>query len=248
MPTDADGVQPDLLADALSSSGAKLAVLQPLFANPTGVSLAPSRRSEVLGAVAACRAFLLEDDYARDLAYPGTAAPPPLLADDQDGHVIYLRTLSNSTAPSMRVAGIVARGPALRRLRHGRLVDDLFVSGVLQAAALDVVTASGWRRYLGSLQRTLAARMATALSALATLPVIVPATPRGGITLWLRLPDGVDDVEFADAAAKVGVAILAGRPWFPAEPPGSFVRLSIAAADEPAITTAVERLATLFDR
>lgn len=246
VPTDADGVQPDLLADALSSSGAKLAVLQPLFANPTGVSLAPSRRSEVLGAVAACRAFLLEDDYARDLAYPGTAAPPPLLADDQDGHVIYLRTLSKSTAPSMRVAGIVARGPALRRLRHGRLVDDLFVSGVLQAAAFDVVTAPAWRRYLTSLRRALASRMAAAVAAVDALPVTVPVVPRGGFTLWLRLPDRVDDVEFTEAAAKVGVAILPGRPWFPAEAPGSFVRLAVAAADEHAITTAVERVGVLL--
>ncbi|MEE3922172.1 hypothetical protein V2I01_39355 [Micromonospora sp. BRA006-A] len=43
---------------------------------------------------------------------------------------------SPSTAPGLRIAAIGARGPAGARLRAARLLDDLFVAGPLQQAAV----------------------------------------------------------------------------------------------------------------
>ena len=78
--------------------GARRRLLQPLFANPHGATLAPERRAAVLDAVRAAGAFLVEDDAFRDLALdPGSGAsrraasggfgsgsvPPPLVADDR---------------------------------------------------------------------------------------------------------------------------------------------------------------------
>jgi DNA-binding transcriptional MocR family regulator len=51
VPVDRDGVRPDLLADAFERTGARLFVCQPLFANPTGATLAADRRAAVLDAV-----------------------------------------------------------------------------------------------------------------------------------------------------------------------------------------------------
>ena len=75
VPADARGVRPDLLADALERSGARLVYLQPIHANPHGATLAPERRADVLEAVRAANAFLIEDDAFRDLELrPGAAA------------------------------------------------------------------------------------------------------------------------------------------------------------------------------
>ena len=43
VPGDRDGVLPDALADAVARSGARLAYLQPRYANPTGTVLVPER-------------------------------------------------------------------------------------------------------------------------------------------------------------------------------------------------------------
>ncbi|CAM5728799.1 hypothetical protein SBADM41S_12109 [Streptomyces badius] len=43
VPVDADGVRPELLADAFRATGARVLVTQPLFQNPTGATLAPAR-------------------------------------------------------------------------------------------------------------------------------------------------------------------------------------------------------------
>ena len=55
VPGDRDGVLPDVLADALARTGARLVYLQPRYANPAGAVLAPDRREAVLAAVRAAR-------------------------------------------------------------------------------------------------------------------------------------------------------------------------------------------------
>jgi DNA-binding transcriptional MocR family regulator len=141
VPCDQDGVLPDALADALARTGARLAYLQPRYTNPTGAVLAPHRRGAVLAAAASRGVFIVEDDWVRDLDL-GQASPPPLVTMDDDGHVIYLRSLTKPVAAGLRVAGLAARGPVLARLRRGRISDDLFVAPVLQQIALDVLTAA----------------------------------------------------------------------------------------------------------
>ncbi|EWM17041.1 transcriptional regulator, GntR family [Kutzneria sp. 744] len=137
VPADADGVRPDLLNAAFARTGAKVFYCQPLYANPHGAVLSRERRPEVLAVLAKHGAFLIEDDFARDLVIDGTP-PPPLAADDIHGHVIYLRSLTKSAAPGLRVAAIGARGAAGARLRSARVMDDFFVAGPLQLAALEI--------------------------------------------------------------------------------------------------------------
>ncbi|MFI7650595.1 PLP-dependent aminotransferase family protein [Micromonospora sp. NPDC049460] len=243
VPADADGVRPDQLAAAFTRTGARLFYCQPLYANPTGATLAAHRRAEVCAAVRDAGAFLIEDDYARDLAIDGEATPP-LAADDPDGHVVYLRSLTKSAAPGLRVAAIGARGPAGARLRAGRLLDDFFVAGPLQQATIEFVTSPAWARHHRTVRAALQARRAALLAALRRhLPPLAPqVVPRGGLHLWARLPDGTDDVALAAAAAHEGVVVFPGRPWYAAEPPAPHLRLTYAAAPPDLMDEAVRRL------
>jgi DNA-binding transcriptional MocR family regulator len=242
--SDADGVRPDLLAEALRRSAARVFYCQPLFANPSGATLAADRREPVLDAVAAAGAFLIEDDWARDLAIDADP-PPPLAAADRDGHVVYLRSLTKSAAPGLRVAAVGARGAAGARLRAVRIVDDLFVAGPLQEAALELLATPAWRRHLRRLRGLLRERRDALAAALERhLPELgVAARPGGGLHLWAALPDGADDVALAAAAAARDVVVYPGRPWFPAEPPGPFLRLTFAGAPPEALEEGVRRLA-----
>ena len=67
--------------------------------------------------------------------------------------------------------------------------------------------------------------------------------PSGGMHLWVRLPDRVDAEDLARRAADAGVIVSPGRRWFPAEPTGSFLRVSYACAGEGELHRAVETLA-----
>jgi DNA-binding transcriptional MocR family regulator len=250
VPTDTGGVRPDLLAAALRATQAKVVVLQPLYANPHGATLAPERRAEVLQVVRDAGAFLVEDDYARDLALDDDPPPPPLAAEDRDGHVVYIRSLSKAAAPGLRVGAIAARGAAGARIRAARVVDDFFVPGPLQEAALDLVSSPAYRRHRKATAAALTERRDALVAAIRRhLPEARIATiPRGGFSLWVALPDHLDDLAVAAAAAQQGVVVSPGRPWFPSDAPGPHLRVSFAGAPAGDLERGVAILASVIER
>ncbi|MFE0804940.1 PLP-dependent aminotransferase family protein [Streptomyces sp. NPDC058812] len=242
VPVDADGVRPALLADAFRATGARVFVCQPLFQNPTGAVLAPERRGEVLRIARAAGAFVVEDDFVRRLVHEDAGPlPAPLAADDPDGVVVHVCSLTKATSPSFRVSALAARGPVLERLRAIQVVDTFFVPRPLQEAALELVGSPAWPRHLRAVSAELKARRDAMTSALRLhLPeVSLPHIPSGGYHLWLRLPEGTGGTAQAfgsggesaltSAALRAGVAITPGRPYFSAEPPAAHLRLSFAA-------------------
>ncbi|MFG2467992.1 PLP-dependent aminotransferase family protein [Streptomyces canus] len=251
VPVDADGVKPALLADAFRATGARVFVCQPLFQNPTGAVLAPERRGEVLRIAREAGAFVVEDDFVRRLVHEDAGPlPRPLAADDPDGVVVHVGSLTKATSPSFRVSALAARGPVLERLRAIQVVDTFFVPRPLQEAALELVGSPAWPRHLGTISAELKARRDTMTATLRLeLPELaLPHIPSGGYHLWLRLPDGTDETALTAAALRAGVAVTPGRPYFSAEPPAGHVRLSFAAVAGPQeIKEGVRRLRTACD-
>lgn len=247
VPADADGVRPDLLVAAFARSQARLFYCQPLHANPHGAVLAADRRRAVLDAVAEAGAFLVEDDYARDLTIDGQP-PPPLVAADTDGHVVYIRSLTKPAAPGLRVAAVAARGPAAARLRAIRMVDDFFVAGPLQETALELVTAPSWPRHLRRVRKALRERRDTLVAAVRESfgAQSLPYVPTGGFHLWISLPTPIDDEVLAELAMRSDLIVTAGRHWFPAEAPAPFLRLSYAGTEPAMFAPGVRRLAELM--
>jgi len=232
VPIDADGIRPDLLAAALERTGARLVYCQPTFANPTGAVMPGQRRAEVAGVVRAAGAFVIEDDCARPLSF-GAALPPPMVRDDPDGHVVHLLSLTKVAAPSLRVAALVARGPAAARLRAIRAVDDFFVPVPLQETAVELLRSPAWPRHLARLRRELVLRRDTLVGAVRELlpEVTVTKVPEGGLHIWVQLPDGTEDVTLAQRCATRGLLVSPGRGYHAGEPPAPYLRLTYGAAD-----------------
>ncbi|MFF7750346.1 PLP-dependent aminotransferase family protein [Streptomyces sp. NPDC007971] len=261
VPVDPDGVRPDLLADAFKATGARVFVCQPLFQNPTGAVLAPDRRAEVLRIARAAGAFVIEDDYVRRLVHADSGPlPRTLAADDPDGVVVHVGSLTKATSPSFRVSALAARGPVLERLRAIQVVDSFFVPRPLQEAALELVGSPAWPRHLRALSAELKTRRDAMTAALARhlSELALPHIPSGGYHLWLRLPDGNGstsralgsgaEASLTAAALRAGVAVTPGRPYFSAEPPASHLRLSFAAvAGTGEIEEGVRRLRVACD-
>jgi DNA-binding transcriptional MocR family regulator len=251
VPLDTEGVRPELLTAAFRATGARVFVCQPLFQNPTGAVLAPARRSAVLRIAREAGAFVVEDDFARRLVHEDAGPlPPPLAADDQDGVVVHVSSLTKATSPSLRVGLLAARGPVLERLRAIHVVDSFFVPRPLQEAALELVGAPAWGRHLRGVATALKSRRDTMTAALRLqVPELaLPHIPSGGYHLWLRLPEGSEESAFVAAALRAGVAVAPGRPYFSAEPPAGHVRVSFAGvAGAAEIAEGVRRLRTACD-
>ena len=228
VPSGPEGPDPAELARAFAETGARVFYAQPNYANPTGAQWAPGRGEEVLEVVRTHGAFIVEDDWAHDFGI--TSDPVPLATRDDAGHVVYIRSLTKSVSTAIRVAAVVARGPARERILAHRAAESMYVSGLLQAAALDVVTQPGWQTHLRSLRQQLQSRRDLLVTSIREhVPQAhVELLPKGGLNLWLRMPDGTDLPRLTRDCEDNGVIIAAGTEWFPAEPPGAFVRLNFS--------------------
>ena len=123
------------------------------------------------------------------------------------------------------------------------------MSGVLQAAALDILTSTRRDAHLRTVRQHLRARR----DALVQLVRIhLPAgtltrVPDGGFTLWLRLPPHTDARTVADRCALAGVLVSPGDEWFPTEPTGPFLRLHYAGPHPARFEEGVLALAQAID-
>lgn len=242
IPTGPNGPDPEEIARALDTTHARAFYAQPTFANPTGSSWPSDTGRQVLNVVRRARAFLIEDDWAHDLAID--AEPVSLLSQDREGHVIYLRTLTKSVSPAIRVGAVIARGPVHARLLSDRAAEGMYVSPFLQAAALDVVTNPAWTRHRRLVRSQLRERRDLLLASLEEhcADVQVRHVPRGGLNLWARLPDGTDIEHVVRESAANGLALGPGNEWFPAEPSGPYLRLNFSSEDPTRFPQAAEIL------
>ncbi|MGX5716388.1 aminotransferase-like domain-containing protein [Arthrobacter sp. MAHUQ-56] len=226
VPSGPDGPDPAAVDRAFAESGARAFYAQPNYANPTGAQWSRSRGQEILEVVRRHGAFLVEDDWAHDFGI--TSDPLPLATQDDAGHVVYIRSLTKSVSTAIRIAAVIARGPVRERILAHRAAESMYVSGLLQAAALDVVTQPGWQTHLRSLRHQLQSRRdLLANSVREHIPQAhMGALPKGGLNLWLRLPDATDLPRLVRDCEETGVIIAAGTAWFPAEPAGAFIRLN----------------------
>jgi DNA-binding transcriptional MocR family regulator len=243
VPTDRDGIRPELLERAIGSTGARVLFVQPAYANPDGSVLSHTRRREVLDICARAGAFIIEDDFARWLGH-GSVPPAPLWRDDDRGRVITVCSLTKILAPSLRIGAVIARGPVMGRIAAMRMVDDSFVPKPLQHTAVELVTGPGWTAQLRTVSAALRDRAAALAAALAReLPECSFENPRGGISLWLRLPRGTDDLAVATRAGRLGVGVMPGRFYTIGEQEAPHLRLCFAGLPAADVCPAVGLLA-----
>ena len=160
------GYAPTSSPAAFARTGARLFYCQPLYANPHGATLAAHRRPEVAEAVRDAGAFLIEDDYARDLTIDGTG--PAAAGRRRPRRTRRLPAF----ADQVRRAG--AAGRRDRRPRPGRspgcarpgCSTTSSSPGPLQQATLEFVTAPAWQRHRRALRTALRARREALLTAL----------------------------------------------------------------------------------
>jgi 2-aminoadipate transaminase len=216
IPLDHEGMRMDALARALAdlkSRGItpKYIYTIPTVQNPTGTIMPEARRAEFLKLAAQYGVPIFEDDCYADLIWDGKR-PPALYAMSRNGGVIHIGSFSKSIAPALRVGYIVAPWAILSRMLP--LKTDAG-SGALEQMVLAEYCAPHFTEHVPKLTRGLRAKLDTLMEALneqfGTSAEF--EDPKGGIFLWVKLPDNVDTLKLYQAALAAGVAINPGPEW-----------------------------------
>jgi 2-aminoadipate transaminase len=216
IPLDQDGMRMDALADALADLERrgitpKYIYTIPTVQNPTGTILPEGRRVELLRLSQQYGVPIFEDDCYADLIWDGKR-PAALYAMSKNGGVIHIGSFSKSIAPALRVGFIVAPWAVLSRMLP--LKTDAG-SGALEQMVLAEYCTPHFAEHVPKLTRGLRAKLDTLMEALGEQfgTSAEFEDPRGGIFLWVKLPDNVDSQKLYQAALAAGVAINPGPEW-----------------------------------
>jgi 2-aminoadipate transaminase len=216
IPLDRDGMRMDALANALDDLKRrgirpKYIYAIPTVQNPTGSILPEGRRAEMLKLAEAHAVPIFEDDCYADLIWDGKR-PPALYAMSQTANVIHIGSFSKSIAPALRVGFIVAPWEALSRMLSIKFDAG---SGALEQMVLAEYCAPHFTDHVPELTRGLRKKLDTLMEALNEQfgTAAEFEEPKGGIFLWVKLPDSVDTQKLYQPALKAGVAINPGPEW-----------------------------------
>jgi 2-aminoadipate transaminase len=216
IPLDQDGMRMDALAAALADLQAKgvrpkYIYTIPTVQNPTATIMPESRRRELLALSAQYGVPVFEDDCYADLVWTGER-PPAIHALDTTGSVIHIGSFSKSIAPALRVGFIVAPWEIMSRMLA--LKTDAG-SGALEQMVLAEYCVPHFATHVPKATRGLRAKLDTLMEALNEQfgTAAEFEEPKGGIFLWVKLPDNVDAMQLYQAALKAGVSINPGPEW-----------------------------------
>ena len=252
IPLDGEGMRMDALSaalDDLERRGIKPKYIYtiPTVQNPTGTIMGEARRAELLRLAQAHGVPIFEDECYSDLIWDGRR-PPALYAMSRHGGVIHIGSFSKSIAPALRVGYIVAGWDVLSRMLA--LKTDAG-SGALEQMVLAEFCAAHFDTHVPKLTRGLRAKLETLMELLAEQFGTAAEfdDPKGGIFLWVKLPDAVDTQKLAQAGLASGVAINPGPDWSTDKAYGkSRLRLCFANPSQDAIRQGVAALAEVCRR
>lgn len=216
IPLDGDGMRMDALAAALESLKAKgvrpkYIYTIPTVQNPTGTIMPTERRREMLRLADAYGVPIFEDDCYCDLIWSGER-PHAIYAMTDRANVIHIGSFSKSIAPALRVGYIVAPWVVMSRILAIKTDGG---SGALEQMVLAEYCNANFSKHVPMLRRGLRSKLETLMDALKQNfgGAVEFEDPKGGIFLWIKLPDNVDAQKLYQPALAAGVAINPGPEW-----------------------------------
>jgi 2-aminoadipate transaminase len=232
LPLDHEGMRMDALATALSELKArgitpKYIYTIPTVQNPTATIMSEQRRAELLRLAGEYGVPVFEDDCYADLVWDGKR-PPAIYAMSRSANVIHVGSFSKSIAPALRVGFIVAPWAIMSRMLAMKTDAG---SGALEQMVLAEYCAPHFATHVPALRQGLRRKVETLMESLNEQfgTAAEFEDPKGGIFLWVKLPDNVDTMKLYQAALKEGVAINPGNEWS-TDKPHSSSRLRICFA------------------
>lgn len=209
----------------------KLVYINSTFANPTGYVWSLERR---LGILQLCRqhdVLILEDDPYGELQYGGNEHYPSIFSLDQHPHgsaVVYTSTFSKTVAPALRTGWIVGDPQIITNMTRAKQAADLHSSSMDQQALYQLLCNFDLDKHVDSIRDEYEKRMKLMAGLLRGLDRkdIKWSEPKGGMFLWLELPEGLIAEELLKVAVQEGVAFVPGSSFYAEAPKFNTLRLN----------------------
>ena len=245
---DRDGLIVDDLETKIDRFRPSLMVFNPQHQNPTGARLPPARVAAIAALAGRHRIPVLEDRVAADLGFDRRHLPA-IDEHDTGGYGITAASLCKIAWPGLRLGWLRADAQVVNRLRSHKAVADMFTPALSQLLGITLV-----ERYDDLVADRIAQMRPAADMVVATLRDDLPdwsfVPPRGGLSVWVTLPERTSAAAFVQRAGRHGVLIASGREFCGVDADCSNIRIPFT-APAAVLEEGLRRLAdawTTFDR
>ncbi|KAB7616328.1 PLP-dependent aminotransferase family protein [Amylibacter sp. SFDW26] len=200
------------------------------FHNPTGASISPITAHKLLILAEQFNLTIIEDDIFGDFE---TTPAPRLASFDGLERVIYIGSFSKTISASVRCGYIAARPDWIDGLVDLKIATS-FGGNVFNAELIWHVLKNGsYRRHIQDLRERLAKARIDVQSKLESLGITPWITPKGGMYLWCRLPDGIDSAQLAQSALPQNIVLAPGNVFSVSGTASQFMRFNVAQSLQP---------------
>lgn len=220
----------------------------PNFQNPSGVSLAPERRAEIVAIAEEHDFLIIEDDPYFDLHFePDATNLKPLVALNKE-RVIYLSSFSKVLAPGLRTAWVQAPkeiAGKLEIIKEGAdLSSSVFDQAIVAAALRDGLV----EKRLPLIREFYRVRLQAMLEGLEKHAAEGWrwTRPTGGFFILMEVAETLDATKRLPEIIENGVAYVPGQPFFVDASGANTLRLAYSKETPEKISEGIERLCNLL--
>ncbi len=249
LPVDEQGLVTESLPTLAGTERAKFLYVMTNHQNPTGATLPQQRREELLRWSREVRLPVVEDDFNAGMMYDGDE-PLPLRGMQGGEEVILLGTFSKVLFPGIRLGWMVLPEAVREKVGEIRGYTDLGAPVILQQAMLEFCSAGHLDRHLEKMRKVNGKRLDTLLTALeAHFPRRVSWTrPRGGMSVWVTLPEGTDVLRIHRESRDAGVRFSPGVLFHPDRGGENAFRLTFIRESEERIAEGIATLGRIIKK
>ena len=154
-------------------------------------------------------------------------------------------SFSKIVTPGLRMGWVFAPPEILRAMVVAKQAADLCSSTLVQQVLHELLAGGFLRGHIARLRVAYRSQRDAMLAALCDEmpPGTTWTEPRGGMFVWVTLPDGLSADALLAATLPRGVAFAPGRSFYPVDPPPGTLRLNFTLNEADAIRRGVRVIA-----
>ncbi|PBJ15858.1 PLP-dependent aminotransferase family protein [Flavobacterium sp. ACN6] len=221
-----NGLCIDDLEFALANNKVAACIFMPRCHNPTGSGMSEENKIRLVELLGRQNIPMIEDDCLGELSFGITKSYPAKAYDNYD-NVLYCNSFSKTLAPGFRI-GWVSAGKHHLNIEKLKFGSNISTNGILQDAIGKYLESGFYNKHIRKMRNDLQGQMIKYIGA---INQYFPhgtklAVPKGGLSIWIELPAGLNAFEFQKEALNQGIGICPGHIFSSLEYYENFIRLN----------------------
>lgn len=250
--SDSDGMILEDLSAKIAKHNPKMVYVIPTFSNPAGRAWNLERRQGLLDICRGADVLILEDDPYGEIQFDESESYPTVYSlggKAEGGNVVYTSTFSKTVAPAFRTGWVMGDESLIRQVARFKQSADLHSSTIDQQTLYHLLEHFDLDAHISLIREQYLDRMKFMSGLLAELnwPGLKWEEPKGGMFIWVELPEQINAADLLKIAVKEGVAFVPGATFYAENPKYNTMRLNYTHTDRESTILGMKKLAKAME-